>query len=118
MLLGDVLSNQPLEVREGKKVIEVRLRGISKGLVAQRVEADTVLGTVTVAIGDDRTDEDLFRALSPSSLTIAVGRSWTSAMYCLDDHRAVRRVLRSLVEDDQPEVVPIRRAVLDERVPA
>src|SRR3972149_2523851 len=64
MLLGDVLSNQPLEVREGKKVIEVRLRGISKGLVARQVEAETAPGTVIVAIGDDRTDEDLFRALS------------------------------------------------------
>jgi trehalose 6-phosphate synthase/phosphatase len=118
MLLGDVLSNQPLEVREGKKVIEVRLRGISKGLVAQHVEADAALGTVIVAIGDDRTDEDLFRALSTSSLTIAVGRSWTSAMYCLDDHHAVRRVLRSLIEEDRPEIVPFRRTVLDQRVPA
>ena len=30
MLLGDALSNQPLEVLEGNKVIEVRLRGVSK----------------------------------------------------------------------------------------
>ena len=118
LLLGDVLSNQPLEVREGKKVIEVRWRGITKGLVAQRVEAEEAPGTVIVAIGDDRTDEDLFRALSPSSLTIAVGRSWTVAMFCLEDHRAVRRVLRSLVEADRQDASHLRRAVLDERVPA
>ena len=35
MLLGDALSNQPLEVLEGKKVIEVRLRGVSKAVVAR-----------------------------------------------------------------------------------
>ena len=79
MLLGDLLSNQPLEVLEGKKVIEVRLRGVGKGVVAQRIEAE-IEGSVIVAIGDDRTDEELFRALSPSSLTVAVGRPWTSAM--------------------------------------
>jgi trehalose 6-phosphate synthase/phosphatase len=118
MLLGDILSNQPLEVREGKKVIEVRLRGISKGLVAQRVQAETGPGTVIVAIGDDRTDEDLFRALPPSSLTVAVGRPWTAATFRLDDHRAVRRVLRSLLPEDRSGEARLRGALLDQRVPA
>ena len=118
MLLGDILSNQPLEVREGKKVIEVRLRGISKGLVARRVEAELEPGTVIVAIGDDRTDEDLFRALSPSSLTVAVGRSWTAARFRLDDHRAVRRILRLLLTEERSGATRLHDAVLDQRVPA
>jgi len=100
LLLGDLLSNQPLEVREGKKVIEVRLRGVSKGVVAQRVAEKTGSETVIVAIGDDRTDEELFRALPYSSLTVAVGRQWTSATFRLEDHRAVRRILRSLLAED------------------
>ena len=99
MLLGDLLSNQPLEVLEGKKVIEVRLRGVGKGVVGQRVEAEIDSGTTIVAIGDDRTDEELFRALPPPSLTIAVGPQWTSARYRVDDHRAVRRILRSLLAE-------------------
>jgi trehalose 6-phosphate synthase/phosphatase len=103
MLLGDVLSNQPLEVLEGKKVIEVRLRGVSKGVVAQRVGMEVGPGAVILAIGDDRTDEELFRALPPSSLTVAVGRPWTSARFRLDDHRAVRRVLRSLIAELVPQ---------------
>jgi trehalose 6-phosphate synthase/phosphatase len=45
LLLGDVLSNQPLEVLEGKKVIEVRLRVVSKALMAQRVLNETGPGT-------------------------------------------------------------------------
>ena len=109
MLLGDVLSNQPLEVLEGKKVIEVRLRGVGKGVVARRVAEETGPGTVIVAIGDDRTDEELFRALPPASLTVAVGRLWTSAMFRLGDHRAVRRILRTLLADastvDAPAIV-------------
>jgi trehalose 6-phosphate synthase/phosphatase len=97
MLLGDLLSNQPLEVLEGTKVIEVRLRGVSKSLVAQRVADETVPATAIVAIGDDRTDEDLFRALPASSITVAVGRPQTSARFHLEDYRAVRQMLRRLL---------------------
>ena len=97
MLLGDLLSNQPLEVLEGTKVIEVRLRGVSKNLVAQRVADETVPATAIVAIGDDRTDEDLFRALPASSITVAVGRPQTSARFHLEDYRAVRQTLRRLL---------------------
>ena len=118
LLLGDVLSNQPLEVLQGKKVIEVRLRGVSKGAVAQRVEAETGSGTVIVAIGDDRTDEELFRALPPSSLTVAVGRPWTAAKFHLDDYRAVRQVLRSLLGDDRADQSHRHDGLLHERVPA
>lgn len=102
MLLGDALSNQPLEVLEGKKVIEVRFRGVSKGLVARRVADESPAGTRIVAIGDDRTDEDLFRALPPSAVTVAVGQRPTRAAHHLADYRAVRRLLGSLVDSDGP----------------
>ena len=98
MLLGDALSNQPLEVLEGKKVIEVRFRGISKAVLAQRgqpVETERL----TVAFGDDRTDEDLFRVLPPSSITVAVGQPLIGARYRVDDYRAVRQILRTLIVD-------------------
>jgi trehalose 6-phosphate synthase/phosphatase len=103
MLLGDLLSNQPLEVLEGKKVLEVRLRGVSKSLVAQHVREEIGPDAVIVAVGDDRTDEELFRALPPSSITVAVGRGAASATFHLDDFRAVRRVLRSLLADPFPD---------------
>jgi trehalose 6-phosphate synthase/phosphatase len=99
LLLGDVLSNQPAEVLEGKKVIEVRMRGVSKGMVARRIQAETGDGTALVAIGDDRTDEDLFRALPAGAITIAVGRASAAARFHVDDHRGVRRLLGMLVEE-------------------
>jgi trehalose 6-phosphate synthase/phosphatase len=99
MLLGHLLSNQPLEVVEGRKVIEVRLRGASKSMVAERVRAETPPGTAILAIGDDRIDEELFRALPPWSLTVAVDRRHTIAKHKLDDYKAVRRELLRLVPD-------------------
>jgi trehalose 6-phosphate synthase/phosphatase len=101
MLLGDALSNQPYEVLEGRKVIEVRLRGVSKALVAHRVQTELVGESLLIAIGDDRTDEELFRALPPSSVTVAAGSRPTCARFRVADYRAVRQVLRSLVADRQ-----------------
>jgi trehalose 6-phosphate synthase/phosphatase len=98
MLLGDALSNQPVEVLEGKKVIEVRFRGMSKAVVAERGESGSA-GRIAVAFGDDRTDEDLFGALPESSITVAVGERLVGAGYCVPDHFAVRRILRTLLTD-------------------
>ena len=99
MLLGDALSNQPFEVIEGKKVIEVRLRGVSKAVVAYQLQAETALDSVLVAIGDDRTDDDLFRALPASSLTIGVGARPSSARFRVKNYREVRELLRSLLAE-------------------
>ena len=96
MLLGNTLSNQPLEVLEGKKTIEVRWLGVRKAVVANRRQSRSGDWT-TIAFGDDQTDEDLFRALPPSSLTVAVGELLSGARYCVKSYRAVRRVLRWLL---------------------
>ena len=52
-----------------------------------------------VALGDDRTDEDLFRALEGKGLTVRVGRPGrdTRAVPRLPSPMAVRRFLEELV---------------------
>jgi len=79
----------------------VRLRGVSKALVAGRLNAECGTDTVLVAIGDDHTDEDLFRALPASSLTIAVGSRPAGARFRVPDYRAVRRLLRVICESSR-----------------
>lgn len=51
-----------------------------------------------LAIGDDRTDEDLFRALPPTAHSVRVGLAQTGARYYLSSDTAVRRLLRQSVE--------------------
>jgi len=99
LLLGDLLSNQPVEVLEGKKVLEVRMRGVGKGLVARRVHAETGDGAVLVAFGDDRTDDELFQALPPGAITVAVGQS-PAARFHVADYRSVRRLLGDLADEE------------------
>ncbi len=87
-----------VQVLEGNKVLEVRNTGVSKGTAATEwlggLSAEFVL-----AIGDDWTDEDLFRALPETAYSVRVGLAQTAARYYLSSHTAVRRLLRELLED-------------------
>jgi trehalose 6-phosphate synthase/phosphatase len=95
--LADMLKSLPLEILEGKKVIEVRFRGSTKAVVAHRLDAETPASAAIVAFGDDRTDEDLFRALPAASITVAVGGPLAGARYQLADYTAVRGILHRLL---------------------
>ena len=87
--------NIDVQVLEGNKVLEVRNTGVSKGTAASEWLA-SVGAEFILAIGDDWTDEDLFRALPPSAYSVRVGLAPTAARYYLTNHTAVRRVLREL----------------------
>lgn len=94
--LHHLLRNTPLQVIDGSKVIEVRMSGIDKGTVARRLleekEYDFVL-----AVGDDKTDEDMFRALADKAVTIKIGSGSTVAKYSLFNHVEVIGFLNKLV---------------------
>lgn len=100
LLLLEAIQNQPLEVLNGSKVIEVRPRGINKGRVIERVLAGGVEPARLVAIGDDVTDEDMFAAMPPEAVTIHVGQGPSRARYRLPDSMTVRKLLRTLVEHE------------------
>jgi trehalose 6-phosphate synthase/phosphatase len=97
LLLGHSLSNQPLEVLDGNKVIEVRLRGVNKSIVAHHVLAAPGEPPSIVAVGDGRTNDDLFTALPESAFCIAVGGGRSRAALQLPDYRAVRAFLQTLL---------------------
>jgi trehalose 6-phosphate synthase/phosphatase len=100
--LADYTRNIDVQVLEGRKVIEVRPSGINKGAAAREWlkdrSPDFILG-----IGDDWTDEDLFRALPPGACSVRVGVANTAAQYYLSSHTAVRRLLADLSEADAQE---------------
>jgi trehalose 6-phosphate phosphatase len=74
-----------LEVVRGKKVYEIRPKGVNKGTAVLGL-LDSVEGT-PVYLGDDVTDEDAFRALEryEDSVTVRVGGGETCARYALRD---------------------------------
>jgi trehalose 6-phosphate synthase/phosphatase len=93
--LSGYTRNIDVQVLEGNKVIEIRNTGVNKGIAALEWlgadPAEFILG-----IGDDWTDEDLFRALPQTAWSVRVGVAKTAARYHLGNHAAVRRLLREL----------------------
>jgi trehalose 6-phosphate synthase/phosphatase len=85
------------ELLEGHKVLEVRLRGVHKGTVVGRIMERAPKGTLLLAAGDDRTDEDLFAALPPDALSIRIGPGSTNARFRVGTPWDLRRLLATLV---------------------
>jgi len=88
-------ANLKLEVLEGSKVIEIKDAGINKGRAAlrwiQKEKWDFIL-----AIGDDRTDEDVFAVLPKFAYSIKVGLSASQAKFNVDSQEDIRKLLREL----------------------
>jgi trehalose 6-phosphate synthase/phosphatase len=95
LLLTDLLANAPVEVISGNKVIEIRPQGVDKGSIVPD-SLDSSKPGLVVAIGDDRTDEDLFGALPKGSVTVRVGEGDTSARYRVRNFADVRALLSAL----------------------
>jgi trehalose 6-phosphate synthase/phosphatase len=83
---------------EGHKVIEVKRAGYDKGSVALNLLGSAAYDFI-LAIGDDKTDEDLFRALPEQALTIKIGVMASLAKYNLKDQQQVVRFLDHLLEN-------------------
>ncbi len=93
--------NPTLRITRGKKVLEVRpgiAWGKGKAVLKMLITKKPHHPRVTVFIGDDTTDEDVFQALRPKGITIRVGKSTsTHAQYYLKDIGEVMHVLRSII---------------------
>jgi trehalose 6-phosphate synthase/phosphatase len=96
--LAERFRTLPIEVITGSYVVEVRLPGVHKGQIAKRVLGETPDDAVVLAMGDDRTDEDLFAALPETALTVHVGPTRSQARYRVLDYAAARNLLRALID--------------------
>lgn len=93
--LVNFTANIDVQVQQGDKVVEVRCGGIHKGAAAllflPQDEAEFLL-----AIGDDWTDEDLFRVLPDSAWSIRVGHRHSCARFNVRSHEEVLDLLREI----------------------
>lgn len=95
--LAVIVPEYHLQVCEGHYVVEVRSRGIDKGTVArvwlnqQKPAWDFIL-----AMGDDKTDEDLFRILPENAYSIRVGMVPTLARFNIPDQQNTMALLTEL----------------------
>jgi trehalose 6-phosphate synthase/phosphatase len=94
--LHHMVRNSTLNILDGNKVIEIRMEGIDKGSIASKF-IERELYEIIVAIGDDKTDEDMFRVLGHSAYTIKIGTGQTLANYYLQRQSDVPKLLKKLI---------------------
>ncbi|NMO18848.1 bifunctional alpha,alpha-trehalose-phosphate synthase (UDP-forming)/trehalose-phosphatase [Pyxidicoccus fallax] len=95
--LAELFGDQPLDILPGDRVVEVRPKGVHKGRVVGEATAGLPPGTLVVAMGDDRTDEDLFASVPEGGLTIHAGNKPTRAAYRVNGPGEVRKLLGGLL---------------------
>jgi trehalose 6-phosphate synthase/phosphatase len=92
--LLSLIEKSDLKVVEGSKVIEVRPSGFGKGKACVGFLAQGF--DFVLALGDDTTDEELFRALPETAWSIRVGLGRTHARFNLYNQGQARHLLETL----------------------
>ncbi|MQL79864.1 hypothetical protein Taro_012316 [Colocasia esculenta] len=109
--LENVLANEPVVVKRGQHIVEVKPQGISKGIVVEGL-ISTLSGRgkpvdFVLCVGDDRSDEDMFESIMnsvnnpelPATAEVfacTVGQKPSKAKYYLDDPTDVVKMLKGL----------------------
>ncbi|XP_072962761.1 alpha,alpha-trehalose-phosphate synthase [UDP-forming] 5 [Typha angustifolia] len=119
--LESVLANEPVSVKSGQHIVEVKPQGVTKGLVAERLlstmQQKGIFADFVLCIGDDRSDEDMFEVingaicgpcLSPAAEVFActVGQKPSRAKYYLEDTAEIIRMLQALATASVQTVRP------------
>ncbi|ORX80015.1 hypothetical protein K493DRAFT_211498 [Basidiobolus meristosporus CBS 931.73] len=99
-----VVSKLPVEILVGKKNLEVRPVSINKGEIVKRLVKATTDCDFVFCAGDDKTDEDMFRALRKAELpesasfpvTIGSANKKTQALWHVDSPEDIIKVITTL----------------------
>ena len=94
-MLVDICLKQKLQILQGNKVVEIKYPECTKGSEVKRLLHHSHYDFI-LSIGDDVTDEDMFRALPESAVTVKVGNVSEVARYNLLAQTDVIPFLRSM----------------------
>ena len=99
--LEELLAETDLHAVRGPKSVEVRLTWANKLEVLHRLAADLPRPDFWLALGNDRSDEDLFERLPSKAWTVHVGDEPSLARFSLKDPEAVRHLLEALADSEE-----------------
>lgn len=90
--LSEIMSNMPVEIHHGKKIVEVSSIRINKGcFIEDFLEKNTDYSVICA--GDDVTDESMFKIKNPRIMHIKIGKDETLAHYRIETPKQLRRYL-------------------------
>ena len=91
--LTEILKNEPkLHVLDGDKLLEIKSILYDKGTIASRIIEKKNYDFI-FAIGDDSTDEDLFKVIPEAGFTIKIGSEPSNARFNLKNRSQIVEVL-------------------------
>jgi trehalose 6-phosphate synthase/phosphatase len=96
--MSHLTAKTDLQVVLGSKVVEIRRAGVDKGSAALNWLNDGGYDFI-LGIGDDTTDEDFFKTMPASALTIRVGIAPTLARYAVSSSAEVIELLGVLARE-------------------
>ncbi len=96
-----VAHENKLHVLEENMVIEVKRTGYDKGIAALKFISNRKFDFI-IAMGDDKTDEDVYRSLPPEAVTVKIGIAASLAKYNLLSQIEVSRFIDKFIESDLP----------------
>jgi len=91
-------ANENLEVLEGDMIVEIKNSEINKGKAAQKLMEIYLEADFLLALGDDFTDEDTFKAMPEEAYTIKVGTSASEAKFSVNSYKEVRKLLNEIIK--------------------
>jgi len=96
--LSQLIQNTTLQVIDGNKVVEVRIAGFDKGATALKIVGE-MDPDFALCMGDDTTDEDMFKALEGEAYTIKVTNGASAAQYTILSQQQVLPILNTLTAE-------------------
>jgi trehalose 6-phosphate synthase/phosphatase len=94
--LRELIANLDLNIMEGNRVLEVKQASSTKGHAAAGWLAQKRWDFL-LAVGDDRTDEEMFAVLPPDAYSLKVGDEPSRARFALASVAEVRQLLKDLL---------------------
>jgi len=111
--LESLLAGSSATILQGSRVVEVKDASTDKGLVVMELAAASPTARMLI-VGDDVTDEDMFRAAPEDAVTVHVGGGRSAARMRLVGPDQVRKLLTELTERLDQRVHPDRAGTLGE----
>ena len=94
--LTEVISNLPVEIHHGRKIVEVSSQYVNKGLAMARFLNEKKYELVLCA-GDDKTDETMFYFEDIPLISVKIGDGETKAGYRISTPQQFRKFLTKIL---------------------
>lgn len=95
--LSEMCMTRHLQIMKGNKIVEIKSPDYTKGSEARRLLSKTDYDFI-LAVGDDVTDEDMFRALPAQAITVKIGSMSDHARFNLQSQSEVLPFLKALLK--------------------